>query len=274
MIRTWTRIVGSTVLSQVVVEHMPTDWGTPLGLTLIGVLSLYLLLLVGCLPGRIRASWLVPLIWFALTAKGVRHGPLFCVITLVIIAELWPNSRWYRYFRQTGDLLAIEPTWGCSRMRVSWYIPAFLLVVLAGSLQFGRIAIPLVGSGWAKLDPQQIPYPLAETLRAKIAEHGPRVVNDANLGGFIVFFARDANIYMDDRFELYGDAWTQAYADSAFETPQDIAVWAEKYRASVAVVARGKKVAKFDAWLESAPGWRLVQACETGAIYERVPPDR
>ena len=79
MIRIWQRIVGSKVLPQVVNEHMPLDPTSPLGLAVIGLGAFYLFMLAGTLPKRPRVSWLIPLVWFVLSFKGIRQGPLFAV---------------------------------------------------------------------------------------------------------------------------------------------------------------------------------------------------
>ena len=93
MIRIWQRIVGSKVLPEVVSEHMPLDPTSPLGLSVIGMGMFYLAMLLGTLPKRPRVSWLVPLVWFALSFKGIRQGPLFAVCAGVAIADLWKLSQ-------------------------------------------------------------------------------------------------------------------------------------------------------------------------------------
>ena len=103
MIRIWQRIVGSKVLPEVIHEHMPMDPTTPLGLAVVGLGAFYIVLLLGTLPNRPRVSWLIPLVWFVLSFKGIRQGPLFAITAAVAIADLWPHTVWHRLLVKYGD---------------------------------------------------------------------------------------------------------------------------------------------------------------------------
>ena len=109
MLRTWQRIVGSKVMAEIVNEHMPLDLAREPDQVVVGFAAFYLLLLLGTLPARPRVTWLIPLVWFVLTLKGIRQGPLFVIIAAVAIADLWPHTVWYRLLKKYGESLTRDP---------------------------------------------------------------------------------------------------------------------------------------------------------------------
>ena len=164
MIRIWQRIVASKVLPQVVNEHMPLDPASPLGLTVIALGAFYLLLLAGTLPKPPRVSWLIPLVWFALSFKGIRQGPLFAVCAGVAIADLWKHTLWHQLLVKHGDGSTAWNTNDATRVAATqrgafWFAIPALLVAFCFTLQAKHVAVPVIGSGWARLDPGLQPPP-------------------------------------------------------------------------------------------------------------------
>ena len=49
-----------------------------------------------------------------------------------------------------------------------------------------------------------------------------RIFNDANLGGYLIYHAPKAKIFMDDRCELYGDDWIKHYSDTLGLPPEEL----------------------------------------------------
>jgi hypothetical protein len=84
--------------------------------------------------------------------------------------------------------------------------------------------VPFLGSDWARLDPKGIPLELVEPLQQYAASRpkGYPIFNDANLGGFLIYFTPSLKIYFDDRCELYRDEGLRDYVDFASEHPERI----------------------------------------------------
>ena len=283
MINTWRRIVGSKVLPEVVHEHMPLDPTSPLGLTVMGFGAFYLFLLAGTLPRLPRVSWLVPLAWLVLSFKGVRQGPLFAITAAAAIADLWPHTVWHRLLKKHGDGSLVHdpvesPPIAMGGLR--WSIIPALAVLLAFTLQVKQIEVPVVGHGWARLDPDFVPTDLTDEMRAYAANvpPGTRVFNDANLGGYLIYHTPSLKIFMDDRCELYGDDWIRAYVDTLGMPPEELGLtfelWADHYqfhRALVMTQPAGTVKPALEQYLLNSPGkWREVARGKRAVIFDRI----
>ncbi|MBX9622270.1 MAG: hypothetical protein K2X82_00495, partial [Gemmataceae bacterium] len=282
LLRTWGRIAGSGVLPKVVDEHMPLDPAMPAGLAVLGFGLFYLALLVGTLPARPRVTWLIPLVWLALSIKGIRNGPLFAVTAAVALADVWPHTVWHRFLKTHGDgSLARDPDPTPRPWLRPMLVPA-AAVLLALGLQVGRVRVPVVGAGWARLDPAVVPTDLTAELAAYAATvpPGTPVFNDANLGGYLIYHLPGLKVFMDDRFELCGDDWLRSYA-AAISAPPDEAGrvfegWAAEYRfdrAVVVVTPQDGRPPPLAQYLESHPErWREVARGRRAAVFARVGP--
>jgi hypothetical protein len=274
MINTWQRIVGSTVMPEYIGEHKPLNLAEPVD-QLLGMAALiYTVLFLGTLPTikkEFRATWLVPLVWMLLTFKGIRQGPLFAVTALVVLADFWPHTIWHTMLKKYGDSLvyggevSLKPT--------TWAIPA-LAVSVAVALQLMAVPVPVIGSGWVQMPQQFVPTDITDTIRKELADHGPkaRVFNDCNLGGYMIYYHRDQPIYMDDRFELYGDAWTLSYVQMALEHPERIEAECDKYGCTHALVAVEPTPPPLDAYLSQSKRWQEVSRGKGAVLYRRIQP--
>lgn len=281
LLNTWRRIVGSKVLPEVVNEHMPLDPGSPLGLSVMGLGVLYLFLLAGTFPKGPRVSWLVPLAWLVLSFKGIRQGPLFAITAAVAIADLWPHTVWHRLLVKYGDgSLARAEHSPTATGGFEWALVPATAVLLALVLQVNAIAAPVVGRGWARLDPEMIPTDLTAEMQAYAASvpPGTRIFNDANLGGYLIYHTPTLKIFMDDRCELYGDDNIRYYADTLGLPPAELGPrfewWAERYRFERAIIMtqpEGQEKPPLEQYLLSATGkWREVARGKRAVIFEHV----
>jgi len=279
MIRIWQRIVGSKVLPEVIHEHMPMDPTTPLGLAVVGLGAFYIVLLLGTLPKRPHVSWLIPLVWFVLSFKGIRQGPLFAITAAVAIADLWPHTVWHRLLVKYGDGTLATDNPAPTRGLWSAVVPA-IVVLFASTLQANRVAAPLIGRGWARLDPNFVPVDLNDPVARYAASvpPGTRVFNDANLGGYLIYHAPGLKIFMDDRCELYGDDWIKAYSDTLGLPPAELGPeferWADKYQFDRALVMTNppeKEPPSIERYLLASPQkWREVARGKRAVMFERV----
>jgi hypothetical protein len=279
MIRIWQRIVGSTVLPQIISEHMPMNPTSPLGIAVLGLGAFYIILLLGTLPKWPRVSWLLPLVWFVLSFKGIRQGPLFAITAAVAIADLWPHTIWHRLLVKYGDgsLARDNPPVGTGGL--SWAMVPAIVVLLALGLQVGKVSVPVIGYGWARLDPSFTPVDLNGAVMeyAEKMPLGTRIFNDANLGGYLIYYAPSLKIFMDDRCELYGDDWMKCYTDTLRLPPKELGVvfeeWAADFhfeRALVMVNPPDQEQPHIEQYLAHSPKWREVARGQRAVMFERV----
>ena len=277
MLNTWTRIVGSKVLPEVVSEHKPLDPTSPLGLAVVGLGAAYLVLLAGTLPRLPRVSWVVPLVWFVLSFKGIRQGPLFAITAAVAIPDLWPHTLWHRLLVKYGDGSLARAPDASRRGLLAYAVPA-LVVALCVALQVNGVSAPVVGRGWARLDPELIPTELTPEMTAYAASvpPGTRVFNDANFGGYLIYHTPTLKIFMDDRCELYGDAWIKEYSDTLGKEPEQLGPtferWAAEYGFERAIVySDPDEKPPLERYLLAHPEkWREVARAKRAVIFERV----
>lgn len=280
MIRTWQRIVGSTAMKEIVVEHLPLDIASTEGRVLVGFGALYLLLFAGTLP-RVRLTGLIPCIWLVLSFQSIRQGPLFAVTAAIALADFWPDTVWHRLLKRHGDTLATDPApeprpTGLDPRAMT--LPAILVAAVV-ALQAAGVSAPVVGRGWAELDPRMVPVDLTDAVRSYQREvgTGTRMFNDVNLGGFLIYFAPGLKIYGDDRFELCGDDWLREYQDFVYEHPERIDDLADRYGFDRALVTVGQeKPEKLEEYLLTAktpggkPRWTEVARGERAALFART----
>lgn len=271
LLETWRRILGSTAMKEVVSEHMPLSLEHTAGQVVVGFAAVYLFALLGTLPKWPRVTWLIPLVWFALTLKGIRQGPLFVVSAVFALADIWSHTAWHRILLKSGDTLVEAPV---AQTGCQWLgIPAFCFI-LSLLLILSNVSIPLVGKGWARLDPAAVPVDLTQAVREYVHSVPPetRIFNDCNWGGYLIYHAPELKIFMDDRFELCGDDWLRAYADAMGHHPDRIDDWVREYGFRAAVVTVGKvEPTPVERYLTASSQWRLVVKGKAAAFFVRVP---
>jgi hypothetical protein len=141
-----------------------------------------------------------------------------------------------------------------------------------------KVAVPVVGHGWARFDPNFVPGDLTPTVERYVNQPGTRVFNDANLGGYLIYHAPHAKIFMDDRCELYGDEWIKNYADAMGEPPEKLApifeAWDAKWNFDWAIIMSDPPPAKkpsIERYLLAHPErWKEVARGKRGVLFQRV----
>lgn len=268
--RSWFRIVGSRTIALYLTEHSPLNLAREGDRAVVAFAIFYCAILVGAPRREWRATWLLPIVWFALTIKGIRHGPLFVVFAAVAIADIWPRTMWYAMLAKSGDSLTRNPneplespTWRCAA------VPS-AMIGIALFLQANRIPVPLIGSGWARLDsPNTMPVDLIEPLQefARSVPPGTPIYNDLNFGGFVIYFAPTLKNFADDRFELCGDEWLENYVDTISRHPEGFDDWQKRYGFTHALIASYEPAAPLEAHLLKSGRWVIVARGNSAALY-------
>lgn len=272
MIHTWQRIVGSTVMAQVVNEHKPLGLSSPLDQMLLVFALLYCVLLAGTLPKlrtEFRFTWLVPLVWMVLMFKGIRQGPLFVMTATVVVADFWPHTRWHDWLKKYGDSLAYGTV---TPLRSSAFAVPTALVLIAFGMQAAGVSVPVFGRGWASFSRDFVPTDLTDAIARELdtAPGRPRLFNDCNLGGYLIYYHPAHKIFMDDRFELYGDPWLADYVEAAEKHPERIEDYCDKYACTHALVGVELTRTPFDAYLSNSPRWHEVARGQGAVLFRRV----
>jgi hypothetical protein len=244
--------------------------------------------------------WFLPLIWLVFAVQRVRHAPLFAIVAAVAMADLLPHTRFARWLAkwelfsfqgdsggQTAGLgqkttLARRASEGesssilappslalrASVRRRGWLLLPLLAVFAALVLQVYHVPLPVLGSGWARHDPQRWPVELLPELKSIEAERpGARVFNTLDFGGFITFHTPKLKTFIDDRCELFGGEFLSAYAEAETHRPERIDDWAAAYGFEVALVRTGSP---FDRHLRCSAGWQIVRQSPAATLFRRT----
>jgi hypothetical protein len=270
--RTWFALMSSPVVPQIITEHFPLT-RSPVGWTALVFGLLYLAALAGVRPQRPRVTWLIPLVWFCLAWSRIRFGPLFVTTAALALAEMVPHVSWMTRFSRWGsDLLRMhDQRQGAVWKRPGW-TPALLpiaLVLTSVALQGASVPLPVLGRGWAKLDPGLWPVDLLPELRAyeRTRPDATPIFNQMVYGGFLIYYTPGLRVFVDDRCELYGDEHLLADNRVNTDDPAQIERWAEEYGFDRALTLRGSVL---DWYLRQASGWGVVRETETATLSERV----
>jgi hypothetical protein len=200
-----------------------------------------------------RVTWFVPLIWLLLACDRVRHAPLFAVAAALGLAEILPPPQSLPS-KPRGD-----PRWRS-------LAPCVAVVLLALVLQAGGVRVPVLGAGWARLDSRLWPLELLPDLRRLERESAEvRVFNALNYGGFLMFHTPRLRTFIDDRCELFGDAFLREYAHAERSAPEQIDVWQREFGFRHALVRTDSPL---DIYLATHADWQLVRRTTAAALYQ------
>jgi hypothetical protein len=272
--RVWFELLGSPLLPRIIQEHGPLLGAGSVAWTVVLFGLIYLAALLGVPPRRVRVTWLLPLLWFALTWTRIRHGPLFVITAALALGEMYPYIRWREWLVRMGSvtcrLRTADPA--AAPARPAW-APAslpVLLVLAALALEAAAVPVPVLGRGWARPEPTASPVELLPELRAyeKASPPGTPIFNDMFYGGFLIYYTPGLKVFVDDRCELYGDRWLEQYAEAYYHHPERIEGWAGEYGFDRALVIPGSV---FDRYLQTAGGWAEVRRTEGAVLYRRAP---
>jgi hypothetical protein len=270
--RVWFTLMDSPVLPRLMEEHAPllasgtTGWRV----LLFGVV--YVAALAGVLPRWPRVTWLIPLLWFGLAWSRIRHGPLFAITAALALGDMFPHIRWVAWLARKGSVACrLRPPEPGGAAGWRDYLPALvpmLAVLTAAVLQVAGLPVPVLGRGWAQPGRRSCPLELLPELRTyeQTQSPGTPIFNDMLFGGFLIYYTPNLRVFIDDRCELYGDAWLEQYAEAFFNHPERIEQWAQEYGFDHALVVAGSE---FDRYLDAA-GWALVGRNEVAALYRRA----
>jgi hypothetical protein len=271
--RVWFALMGSPILPQLIIEHAPLLQSPRSGTVVLLLGGVYLAALLGTLPRWPRVTWLLPLVWLYLAWTRIRHGPLFAVTMGVALADMYPHIRWVAWLSRRGSQVfrIRPPAWSMGPGRFAWrpaVLPA-VLVVTALLLQIAAVPVPVLGHGWAKLNPDRWPLQLLPELQQYERDHseGTPVFNEMLYGGFLIYYTPGLRVFIDDRCELYGDEKLLEVVRAADSDPAQVDRWAQQYGFDLALT---EPDSEFDRYLSGARGWVVQHQTKAANLYRRI----
>ena len=269
--KAWLSLLHSSVLPQFIGERAPVWTKGIMAWRLLLFACIYLAALAGVLPQRPRVTWLIPLAWLVMAILRVRHGPLFAATAALALADMLPHVRWIHWLARKGSQVCRlrPPDPACVKRFLPWrpaLIPIVWLLATA-LLQITGVHVPVVGRGWARLEPRFYPVELIPDLQNY--EHsrpsGTPIFNEMLYGGFLIYYSPGLKVFIDDRCELYGDDGILEYVDAETD-PKKIGAWVQKYRFERALTKNGSG---FDAYFRNAKDWKVIAVTESATLYGR-----
>ncbi|MFO0867023.1 MAG: hypothetical protein U0744_20680 [Gemmataceae bacterium] len=188
-----------------------------------------------------------------------------------MVADAFPETRWFRWLKQNGDLLIREPQSNSTPNRLGWIVPA-ACVAVAIALQAARISVPLLGAGWAHINPKTNPVDLINDLQtyAEGQPEGTPIFNDPNLGGFLIYHTPKLRIHMDDRFELVRDQALLDWVKMRDESPEVIETWAKRYPFERVLIEKGSPEWRLATYLRHSSHWQLLREGNNALWFKRL----
>lgn len=269
-------------LPKIIIEHAPLDPFSAVGITVLGEAALYFFILVGTFPKhQTRVMWLLPIVWLILGCSRIRHAPLFSLVAMIAIIDMLPYCRWTQWLAKRSDLYVApksddpkEPIWGILVARL------FPLLILS---------VPFItGLRIVELDKEWWPLELIPALKEQAKKPGVKLFNEDRLAGMVIRYVPELKVFVDDRCELYGEAFLLDYLDAIRDRPsprlpnpdpeapliltpdeQDrqthwFTQWGKTYGINLALT---HPKSKFTAYLRSSPDWKLVQEVKGGCLF-------
>jgi len=211
----------------------------------------------------------ISLLFAGMALASVRHIPLFVIVTLPVIAELFANASLLSA-REQGQM---EPAQWWQKLQASWNemgetvdemeslcrlhllpIGAVLILAIAGINGGKLLGIPLLESGF---DPERFPTRTLECIR----EHHLKPetgFNMDNWGGYISY-KLGIPVFIDDRADFYGESFYLDYGTVSTVSPgwRDVL---DKYKIEWVLFPANSRLASS---LSEEPDWKLL--CEDKA---------
>jgi len=253
-------------------EHAPLHPADPAAWATFALGAGYVLALFGVLPRWPRATWLLPLVWLVLAIMRVRNAPLFAVTAALGLAEMLPATRFAAWLERHEWLLPRDGAADEGKRETCRACPwgkaiAPVLVLAVGlSVQAAGLSVPVVGRGWARLDPTVWPVELLPELKRIERDNpvGTPVFNELDFGGFVIYHTPGLRVFIDDRCALYGEEFLRAYDRARREEPTRLAEWQQRYGFRYALVVTG---GPFDRHLAASRSWTIIHRTTPATLY-------
>lgn len=263
----WVDLMSMKSLPLIMVEHAPLQPASPEGIMILVLGAGYAIACFNARRAGLRVTWLVPIVWFLLGLSRIRHGPLFAITAAIALADIIPAAL-PRLSSNVGGMAAVvggHARADARSRRSPWFLVPTLTIATILALQYMRLELPLIGSGWARLGPANWPVAATDVLRDELKSPtaNGRVFNALNFGGYLIYRLPEAKIYIDDRCELYGETGLSDYLD-LMRNPARFDEVARQHDLRAAIIRSRSRLADH---LVKSPEWTQRHQDEWAAVF-------
>jgi hypothetical protein len=263
--RVWIYVLFGMHLPGYIMEHARLDPTHLHGIIVLLAGAAYAAALAATWPHFPRVTWLLPLVWLLQACLRIRNSPLFAIAALLALADFLPYLRCAPWLARRTDLYGPQPE-GQEPARLGWrplVLPA-AAVGLALLLQVSGARVPVVGAGWARLDPAIWPVDLVPQLRALESPGGTPVYNEFIDGGFLIYHTPGLRVFNDDRCELYGEPWQREQLGIVYGRPEEMETLVRAYPFRHALVRNNQPLQEY---LEASRDWEVLGRGRIATLY-------
>jgi hypothetical protein len=268
---TWLKIMRSKAVAELIQEHASVfsllqrnDILSFVIIIVVLCLALfYFALLAGTSRNERRVTWYVPIVWFFLSLSRIRHAPLFAVVTVIAIAEVFPYCKWFHSLGDRGfTTFKIRKT--SEKSGMPYFVPS-MAVGIALLAFINSANLPSTTQKLVRFDASHWPHEILPALQAAAKSHprGSPIFNDMLFGGFLMYYTPNLRVFIDDRCELYGDELIRKYVEA---DRSDFSIWTKKYHYDLALIYSDSN---YKSYFDDDPEWCIVKRCQAAVLYQR-----
>ena len=272
---TWLSIIGSPYIRETIQEHASIltliRQGDASALIIGALLMILGILYIGLVSGvprdRLRITWIIPFLWLLMSLYSNRHGPLFASTAMIAIADIYPHVGWVKNLSNRGIGVLKTDASGSKHMAWPKKTTSFLAVAAGTMLTYSLVVKPVFGSeSWVTPDRKHWPLEHVAWLQQHQAgQPGVPIFNDMLFGGFLIYSTPGMRVFIDDRWELYGDGFISAYVHGGADEFRE---WERKYGFRIALVQPHSNYLRY---LSSSESWKAVHTTESAVLYRKTP---
>lgn len=261
------RLMQMRALSSLVDEWRPTDWTEP---DAVSALLLLALLAVAHVLRREKPSAVIVLVTGFWLVQAIGSGRHVSILGLLVAMQAGPLLKDVRL--RDGALF-----------RWALRLPLFSNAVRARERQARREGVSpvvaLAALAMLAFDPSGATLGLAnagpppDRYSTGLIEHlrgnpPPQpVFNDINFGGQLILETPETPVFVDDRFEVYGDAFIVEYAAAVSEPDNHAEALLNRNGIQSVIIGARQPMAR---WLRHQSGWRAEYADPVAVVFVRT----
>lgn len=224
------------------------------------IFGLWIIIVVGlALFGRIRLSLARTLVMLALFYTALQHNRNIALLGLIspfLLAA--PVAALWREVPVPGRQAGAVDRWFGSLVSPARYSTISLALGMAGAAAIAVLYL-------RQPRPPSYARPRAALDAVLACAHGGRILNDPDFGDYLIY--RGVPDFMDDRVELYGNAFITRTADALDLSPRGhLRALLRQYKIDAIVLQAWWPAVRL---LARLPGWKRVYADKVAVAYVR-----